>query len=238
MPGNRVLSPKAGRTRDQTYGGIRLKIVELSRRAELPVPTIKFYLREGLLPPGRSAPGRRHLDYDERHVSRLMLIRTMTAVGRMSLASVREVLHAIDSRGLPIAGLCAVINDALFAEDPSLLAMPERQGAAARIDSFIDMLGWRVADDSPGRHTLARVLTALERLTGDADVGVFAPYAEAAMCLTALEVASLSSSVEPDNDRATVIARVVLLEAGMAALRRLAREHLIEATGPVGAERT
>ncbi|SBT46739.1 MerR family transcriptional regulator [Micromonospora narathiwatensis] len=223
---------------NQTYGGIRLKIVELSRRAELPVPTIKFYLREGLLPPGRTAPGGRHLNYDERHLSRLMLIRTLTAVGRLSLASVREVLHAVDSRGLQIAGLCAVINDALFAEDPSLLAMPERQGAAARIDSFIDVLGWRVAGDSPGRHTLARVLTALERLTGDTDVSVFAPYAEAAMCLTTLEAASLPSSVESDNDRATLIARVVLLEAAMAALRRLAREHLIRAADRVGAEPT
>ncbi|MFD2762704.1 MerR family transcriptional regulator [Micromonospora eburnea] len=211
--------------------------MELSRRAELPVPTIKFYLREGLLPPGRSAPGGRHLSYDERHLSRLILIRTLTAVGRLSLASVREVLHAVDSRGLPIAGLCAVINDALFAEDSGLLAMPERQGAAARIDSFIDVLGWRVADDSPGRHTLARVLTALERLTGDADVSAFTPYAEAAMCLTNLEVASLSSSVETNGDRATLIARVVLLEAAMAALRRMAREHLIQSADPVCAER-
>ncbi|MFI2652153.1 MerR family transcriptional regulator [Micromonospora fulviviridis] len=204
-----------------------MRIQELSRRADLSVPTIKFYLREGLLPPGRAMPMSRRLDYDERHVARLTLIRTLTAVGRMSLASVREVLAAVDNRGLPLAGLCAIVTDALFAEEAVDGARCDQPGAAARVDSFVDELGWRVAEDSPGRQTLTRVLTALQRLTGDVDVDIFVPYAEAAARLAALEADSMPRQLDHEDAAATVVARAVLLEAAMAALRRMAREHLV-----------
>lgn len=217
-------------------GGERMKIQELSRRTGLPVPTIKFYLREGLLPPGRATPTSRQRDYDERHVGRLMLIRMLTTVGRMSLASVREVLQAVDNRGLPLAGLCAIVTDALFAEEAVGVADCDRPGTAERVDSFVDRLGWRVAEDSPGRQTLARVLTGLQRLTGDVDVDVFVPYAEAAVRLAALEADSMPRQVHDEAAAATVVARAVLLEAAMAALRRMAREHLIGIGDPVAAD--
>ncbi|MFG3701421.1 MerR family transcriptional regulator [Micromonospora sp. NPDC047620] len=209
----------------------KMRIRELSSRSGLSVPTIKYYLREGLLQPGRAGAAGRQLYYDERHLSRLRLIRMLIVVGRMSLASVREVLQAIDNRGLPLAGLCAVVNEALFAEDASLNLAPERRGAADRVDSFVDGLGWRVADTSPGRRTLTRVLTALERLSGDVDADVFVPYAEAAVRLAALEAASMPQTLDSERDAATVVARAVLLEAAMAALRRMAREHLVGQAG-------
>ena len=40
---------------------------ELSRRSGVPIPTIKFYLREGLLPPG-VATAANQADYDEEHL--------------------------------------------------------------------------------------------------------------------------------------------------------------------------
>ncbi|MEV5764620.1 MerR family transcriptional regulator [Micromonospora sp. NPDC052213] len=211
-----------------------MRIRELSSRSGLPVPTIKFYLREGLLPPGQATAVGRQLYYGEHHLSRLSLIRMLTVVGRMSLASVREVLQAVDNRGLPLAGLYAVVTEALFAED-SLNLVPERRGAADRVDSFVDGLGWRVADTSPGRQTLTRVLTALERLSGDVEVDIFVPYAEAAVRLAALEAASMPGSLDSERDAATLVARAVLLEAAMAALRRMAREHLVGVAGRLGA---
>ncbi|MEU5945757.1 MerR family transcriptional regulator [Micromonospora sp. NPDC047465] len=210
-----------------------MRIRELSSRSGLPVPTIKFYLREGLLPPGQATAVGRQLYYGEHHLSRLSLIRMLTVVGRMSLASVREVLQAVDNRGLPLAGLYAVVTEALFAEDSLNLA--ERHGAADRVDSFVDGLGWRVADTSPGRQTLTRVLTALERLSGDVEVDIFVPYAEAAVRLAALEAASMPRSLDSERDAATLVARAVLLEAAMAALRRMAREHLVGVAGRLGA---
>ncbi len=199
-------------------------MAELSSRADLSVPTIKFYLREGLLPPGRPTRGSRQLDYDERHLARLRMIRMLTVVGRMSLASAREVLQAVDDRGLPLANLCAAINDALFAEEADLLMVPEREDAADRVDCLLRALGWQVADDSPGRQTLTRALTALELLTVDVEVDVLLPYARAAAGLAALEAAPMPPQ-DAECDASTRVARAVLLETAMAALRRMAREH-------------
>ena len=74
-------------------------ISELARRSDLPVPTIKYYLREGLLHPGK-AVGVTKAQYDEGHVRRLRLVRALTEVAGMRLDDVRRVLDAIDDESL------------------------------------------------------------------------------------------------------------------------------------------
>ena len=78
-----------------------MRISELSDVTEVPVPTIKFYLREGLLPRGRSI-ATNLADYDESHVRRLRLIRALTEVGGLPLTMVRTVLGAVDDPDLPM----------------------------------------------------------------------------------------------------------------------------------------
>ena len=69
---------------------------QLSEATGVPVPTIKFYLREGLLAPGaRSLPNQ--ANYDPSHVRRLALIRALLVLGQLSVAAARRVLDAIDS---------------------------------------------------------------------------------------------------------------------------------------------
>ncbi|GIJ76541.1 MerR HTH family regulatory protein [Micromonospora phaseoli] len=213
-----------------------MRIGELSHRAELPIPTIKFYLREGLLPPGRSVREGRQLYYDERHLSRLALIRTLTVLGGMSLASVRTVVRALDDGGTRTADLSAVINDAMATEDTGVPAVVGNRDVAARVDALVDHLGWRVDPDSPGRHTLARVLAALEQHAG-VEVGALMPYAAMAMSLSTMEAAGLPPRLESEADAVAVVAQIVLLDAALLALRRLAREHLGQAGGSGRGER-
>src|SRR4051794_4149135 len=78
------------------YDPMSMRISELSRTTGVPVPTIKFYLREQLLAPGR-ATAKTQAEYDSTHVERLRLIRALTDVGRMSLATARTVLAAVDA---------------------------------------------------------------------------------------------------------------------------------------------
>jgi hypothetical protein len=47
------------------------------------VPTIKYYVREGLLPPGQLASPNQ-TQYDNSHLRRLRLIRALTEVGGLS----------------------------------------------------------------------------------------------------------------------------------------------------------
>ena len=56
---------------------------ELAAASGLPVATVKFYLREGLLPPGE-ATGATRARYDETHVKRLRLIRALSVHHRLS----------------------------------------------------------------------------------------------------------------------------------------------------------
>ncbi|MGB8946164.1 MAG: MerR family transcriptional regulator, partial [Streptomyces sp.] len=78
-----------------------MRIGELSRRTGVPVPTIKYYVREGLLPPGElSSPNQAH--YGETHERRLRLIRALLEVGGLKVSAIAEVLGAVDDPGRPL----------------------------------------------------------------------------------------------------------------------------------------
>jgi DNA-binding transcriptional MerR regulator len=72
-----------------------VRISELARRTDVPVATIKFYLRERLLPEGMLTAATQ-AQYGEDHVARLRLIRALTGPGGLSIAAVRRVLEALD----------------------------------------------------------------------------------------------------------------------------------------------
>ena len=72
-----------------------MRIAELSRRSGASIPTIKYYVREEILPPG-TATGRNQAEYSEDHVRRLRLIRALIDVGGLSVAAARQVLATVD----------------------------------------------------------------------------------------------------------------------------------------------
>lgn len=200
-----------------------MRISNLSRQSGVSVATIKFYLREQLLPPG-TPTARNQAEYDETHLERLRLIRILTGVGMMSLAAVREVLHAIDNNCMSPHNLAKVINRALHAEHP----LPAGDGglletARASVDHFLDRIGWKVDNDAPGRVTLAQVLAALQSMGCGGDAEILLPYADAAERLAAREL----DDVRPVEGAATVVARTVLFEVAFAVMRRMAYEHVL-----------
>src|SRR4030081_3166458 len=78
---------------------VTVRMAELSARTGVPIPTIKFYLREGLLPPGeRTSPNQ--AQYGEEHARRLKLIRALVDVGGLSIVASRAVLGHLDSVGV------------------------------------------------------------------------------------------------------------------------------------------
>jgi DNA-binding transcriptional MerR regulator len=68
-----------------------IRIDELARRADLTVDTIRFYQREGLLPPAERA-GRAKV-YGQDHLARLAQIRDLQA-RRFSLAAIKSLLES------------------------------------------------------------------------------------------------------------------------------------------------
>ncbi|NUT18377.1 MAG: CerR family C-terminal domain-containing protein [Hamadaea sp.] len=198
-----------------------MKISHLSRRSGVPVPTIKFYLREQLLPPGVPT-ARNQAEYDESHLHRLRLIRLLAGVGMMSLASVREVLAAIDSRCLSPHHLAQIVSRALLPEQPAPPTGAEAEDLAAeQVDRIITDAGWCIRGEAPERESLVRVVAALEALGVPIRSGWFQPYVEAAGRLAVREI---DQQLSGDNGP-TVVARVVLFEVAFAIIRRMAYTH-------------
>jgi DNA-binding transcriptional MerR regulator len=207
-----------------------MRISDLSRQTGVPVATIKFYLREGLLPPGEPT-GRNQARYSSEHCRLLWLIRVFTNIGGLDLASVRELLLAIKDDDMSLLVLYDVVGRTLFADDGMRPAADEQSEADAEVDRFVDQLSWRVRRGVAGRSRFAEVLVAMQRLGCDYGVEFFLPYAQAAELLSARELDLLphddSGGYQARGDRAAAVARAVLLNAAFAALRRMAQEHLV-----------
>lgn len=200
-----------------------MKISKLSRLSGVSVPTIKFYLREQLLPPG-TLTARNQAEYDETHLSRLRLIRLLTGIGMMSLASVREVLAAIDCNCLSPHRLAQVVNRALVPDHPMPAASAAAYDAAARrVGELLDEIGWSVRPDAPERESLVRVLTALESLGVPVETATFEPYVDAAERLAVRETTMQSTA----GGASAVVARMVLFEVTFAVIRRIAYTHFL-----------
>ncbi len=83
----RVSTPE----RDPARRSRALSIADLVAATEVPPATIHYYLRQQLLPPPRRLAANRFA-YDERHVQRLRLIRTLRERRGLSLDMIRRIL--------------------------------------------------------------------------------------------------------------------------------------------------
>jgi DNA-binding transcriptional MerR regulator len=200
-----------------------MRISELSRASGVSIPTIKFYLRENLLPQG-TPTARTQADYSEGHLRRLRLIQTLTGIGGLRLRDVRGVLQAIDDQELGTHELLGTVHHTL-GPHPDGKPAPDEVQAMSEIDRFLADLGWRVSQEAPARRTLARALTTLRRMGRDADAGVFEPYARVADELADREVATVSPTGSRTEAVEGTVVGTVVFEAALVALRRLAQEH-------------
>ena len=201
-----------------------MRIAELSGRSGTSIPSIKYYLREGLLPTG-SATGRNQAEYDEAHVHRLRLIRALLDVGGLSIAAVRDVLAAVETPDLPGHHLLGIAHHAI--SPPPLRRDPTDEGwrsARTEVETLVARRGWMVGPDSPGIDAAADAIAALRAL-GQEDLLILDTYADAAERVAADEVAAVVARREPAAMVQGVIAGTILGEAILCALRRLAQQN-------------
>ena len=194
-------------------------MAELSRRSGVPVATIKYYQREGLLPTGVvTAPTRAR--YDEGHVRRLRLIRALVEIGEMPIAAVKKVLGRVDDPSVSLHDMFGTVQYALGPAGPAASAE-----ALAEVSELIDSLGWRITPQAPARELLAATLSALRAAGAPAGVGL-REYALALRDLAGREVASVGPLAAGSRTAAAeaAVAGMVLRERMLIALRRLAQE--------------
>jgi DNA-binding transcriptional MerR regulator len=194
-----------------------MRVSELSRRSGIPVATIKYYLREGLLHAGEltSATQAR---YDESHVARLGLIRALLGPARLSVEEAGRVLKVIDN---PPETLLDVLGAAQSATAPA--PPPDVDPGPAL--ALMERLEWRVQRDGPELLQLATALRAAE----DAEIrlidGGMESYACAMHALAEREVDTVPTDQVPDAVRQAVLG-TLLIEPVLLSLRRLAQQDV------------
>jgi DNA-binding transcriptional MerR regulator len=197
---------------------VSMRISDLSRETGVPVATIKFYLREHLLPPGRSTAATQ-AEYGQAHVDRLRLVRALTDVGRMPLATVRWVLDVVDNAAATTAEAVGAAHDSL----PPLV--PHGDEPPARALRLVDDLGWAVDPASASLWQLEAALAAVEEVGLPLGHDRLAAYAGAALDVARVDVTDVPRT-GPQEAVHYVVVGTVLYEPVLLALRRLAQQHL------------
>lgn len=194
-----------------------MRISELARSADVPLATVKFYLRDGVLHPGQ-ATGATQAVYDDSHLRRLRLVRALVDVGGLSIAAVRSVLACIDSPDVGMHDVLGAAHSALGPAAPSAVE-PTRAWQEVR------RLGWRVHPDTPALRQLERALAAVESVGLAPSRERLDAYADAALQVAALDVGAVPTT---SREQAVefVVAGTVLYEPVLLALRRLAQQHV------------
>ena len=201
-----------------------VRVSELSARSGRSIPTIKYYLREGLLPPGRRTAANQ-AEYDEGHLHRLRLVTTLLEVGNLPVATVRRVLAALDDETRTMHEVLGVAHHSLALRGADPEPSTVVRDAEVEVDRFLDRLGWRVGPGAPAKRVLAGALAALRGLGWDVGADVFTRYAALADELAEWELARTPAGAPRSRTVEAVVVGTVVFEVALVALRRLAQEH-------------
>lgn len=200
-------------------------LAELSERSGVTIPTIKYYRRAGLLPPG-AAVGATRTRYDEGHLERLRLIRALVTVAGMPIAQVREVLAVVDDPATPVVKAMGSAHEHLSPEPAAEPSSESRSRAAA----LIRRRRWRTASDGRHARALAAALDAMSEAGLPMSDQTLATYAESAASVARADLSGMA-----DLSRAGAVERAVtgtvLGEPVLLALRRMAQESAARRRG-------
>jgi DNA-binding transcriptional MerR regulator len=214
-----------------------MRIAELSRQSGVSVPTIKYYVRESLLPAGElTSPNQ--AQYDDSHLRRLKLIRALVDVGGLSITATRDVLASIDAPG---KSLHDTLGKAQYATTPRRAYDADDQARAAavrEVDELIGRRGWQIKQSSPARRLLAEAVSALRGLGHDDLLVSLDDYADAAERIAAADVNAVLRRPDIDSMLEALVVGTILGDTLLAALRRLAHESVsAQATPDAAANR-
>lgn len=198
-------------------------VSELAERADVPLATVKYYLREHLLPAGVTT-GPRRAEYDESHLRRLRVLRLLREVGGVPVTSLRQVVEALDDEDLPVHDVMTLVADVISsgpesgAQDPASLAV---------VDEVLQRTGWdRVRGGSIDRQRLASLVAMLNGpgpLRAGVDVLTF--YARIADELSRAEIALLDRNTERSLLLEQMVTGSVVYGQVFELLRRIGHEH-------------
>ena len=195
-----------------------MRISELGRTTEVPVATIKFYLREGLLPEGVLTSATQ-AQYGETHVARLRLIRALLGPGGLSIAKARHVLQAIDNPPESVHDLLGVAADAVSGPAGDRRDHP-------RVHQLMATWGWPLDNQNCATHeALESALDALDAAQFDLPAGALDHYRDQMTAVAQAEIDGVPIE-SPAAAVRYVVLGTVLIEPVLLALRRMAQQEI------------
>jgi DNA-binding transcriptional MerR regulator len=203
-----------------------MRMAELSTASGIPVATIKFYRREGLLGPGETTTHPNQVSYSAAHVRRLALVRSLIEVGGLSVAAVRKVLDAVDDASVPLHDVLGRTLNAVGVTGAAPADDEAAAEAAARIDAVIAGRGWAVSAEAPARQAAVDVLAVMLRLEGLRLAEMLPAYAAAVEAIAEADLDTIAGPTDRETRVETALVGTVLGDHLLAALRRLAQEHV------------
>lgn len=191
-----------------------MRISQLAAVTEVPVATIKYYLREKLLHDGvlTSATQAR---YDDTHVRRLKLIRALIGTAGLSVSATREVLRGLENPPESGHDLLGIAHHAVTRTAPDDVDLSSAQ-------ELLDRWGWGACDRDT-QAALAKAMHGLSEAGFDAPAALLDRYAAAMQDIAEADV----ESVPTDSAEAAmqhVVLGTLLMEPVLLAMRRLAQQ--------------
>jgi DNA-binding transcriptional MerR regulator len=208
-----------------------VKISEVCQSADVKSSTLKYYVREGLVPEGRRL-GSNQTEYDETHVQRVKLVRALIETGGLSVAATKRVLLVLDSNEHSLAYAFEAAQHALGIGGTAT-TRPASRGALQRVAELITANSWTTTDDNPGLEVAARALDGLTTIGFSPSDEFLAAYASAAAAIARADLAALTSRDRPDLIAELMVVGTVMGDALAAGLRRLAQQNETAAVFPL-----
>ena len=193
-----------------------MRISELSQASGVPLPTVKYYLREGLLMPGR-ATSRTRAEYGPEHLERLRLVRALVEHGGVGIAGVRSVLDALAAPPPSRHDFLGVAHWALPTSGDDAEPSPE-------VTALVERLGWQVWPEAPAARALGAALAAAREAGVGVDEARLQRYAEAMHAVAECDVEHALEAPSPEEAMHAVVVGTVMVDPVLVALRRVAQE--------------
>lgn len=196
-----------------------MRISELAERSGASVASVKYYLREELLHPGKVVSAR-ETAFDDTHLARVRLIRGLVHVLGASINQVREVLEIISEPSQTVVQAMGRATSALPAAGQPRGA-DVAEGSADVATDLLDQLGMEYEPDLPAVQQLDIALRLAERVGITVDEDQVRAYGDAARAIAVADFDRIPWS-DPEAALQFAVLGTALYEPVLLALRRIA----------------
>ncbi|MBC2639420.1 MULTISPECIES: MerR family transcriptional regulator [unclassified Rhodococcus (in: high G+C Gram-positive bacteria)] len=201
-----------------------MRVSELVARTGVPLATVKYYLREGLLMPGE-ATSATQARYGEEHIQRLGLVKALAGAG-LPIPRIREILRLVDH---PDGSLFEVLGQAIAQLPPYL------DGAAGDgdVDEFpraravLERLGQVYDPRYVAVGQLERALEGLEEAGIPMTDDRLEAYGRHVRGIAEIDIGLMPTESAEDAIRYAVLGTAIY-EPVIAAMRRLAHQDVAQ----------